>query len=60
MSPVFKMVYSKVFQVTHKMCEGYIYLCLRSSNFVVTVFCHSSKFLLNTDELVVLRHTVGT
>ena len=33
---------------------------LISPNLVVTVLCHIAQFLLDTDKLVVLRHTVGT
>ena len=33
---------------------------LISPNLVVTVLCHTTQFLLDTDKLVVLCHTVGT
>ena len=33
---------------------------LISPNLVVTILCHTTQFLLDTDKLVVLSHTVGT
>ena len=33
---------------------------LISPNLVVTILCHITQFLLDTDKLVVLSHTVGT
>ena len=33
---------------------------LISPNLVVTVLCHTTQFLLDTDKLVILSHTVGT
>ena len=35
-------------------------LRLISPNLVVTILCHIAQFLLNTDKLIVLSHTVGT
>ena len=33
---------------------------LISPNLFVTVLCHTTQFLLDTDKLVILCHTVGT
>ena len=59
-SPFSKWFIQKFFW-SHKLCVKVTFISvLISPNFVVTVFCHIAKFLLDADELVVLCHTVGT